>query len=315
VLTMQADPVPIVSVKGIIRPWTGDAATYRVEAYPLDPANRELYDVSDPGDISDSGEFTFSDLRPGRYHVTATRFDENARDDAAIALSTEIIVDGNDQDGVVLNLLPGGSVSGRLLIDGKPPTMELIPSITFRAQPEFDTGHRPPEVGAQVMPDGRFTLTRVPQGLVRIVVEREREELFVSSQRVGGRETIDTGFLVDSGRHVDGVELRVTSNPASVSGLVRDAAGRPVSNTSVVLFPSEPGGRATSTGIFGVRPDQRGRYTIKDVPFGRYLIASATDLAPNDWFNPVVLQRLESAAVPIVIDRERVEMDLRTERR
>jgi hypothetical protein len=165
------------------------------------------------------------------------------------------------------------------------------------------------------MPDGRFTLTRVPQGLVRIIVERERRELFVSAQRVGGRETIDTGFLVDSGRHVDGVDLRVTSKPATVSGLVRDAAGRPVSNTSVVLFPQGQEGRATSMRIFGVRPDRQGRYTVEDVPYGRYLVAVAADLAPNDWFNPAVLERLESVAVPLVVDRAKVQMDLRAGRR
>ena len=158
-------------------------------------------------------------------------------------------------------------------------------------------------------PDGRFTLTHVQPGLHQIIVERQGKALILGSQLVRGRETIDTGFLVQSGRDVDDVELRLTSTPAVVSGIVRNREGRPVSETSVVLFPAEAGGRATSPRIFSVRPDRQGRYTLGGVPHGRYLIAAAADLSPNDWFNPAVLQRLQRAAVPVIVDRAKVELE------
>jgi hypothetical protein len=153
----------------------------------------------------------------------------------------------------------------------------------------------------------------VQPGLHQIIVEREGRALALGSQRVRGRETIDTGFLVQSGKEVADVELRLTSTPAVVSGIVRNREGQSVSEASVVLFPAEEGGRATSPRIFGVRPDRQGRYTLERVPYGRYLIAVAADLAPKEWFNPAVLQRLAAAAVPVVVDRAKVELELRAD--
>ena len=304
-LTFQAERLPIATLTGVIRPPSSDHAGYSMELESLEPANRD----KSHGSVENSGEFAIPDLFPGRYRVTVMKNADDDPDDAPFSLVTEVVVNGTDQDGLVLDLLPGGTVSGRLFIDGVPPSDDMLAALTFRVQSGTSSTDRAPMARARMGPDGRFSLTHVQPGLHQIIVERQGKALTLGSQRASGRETIDTGFLVQSGTDVDDVELRLTSTPAVVSGIVRNSARQPVSDTYVVLFPAEAGGRATSPRIFAARPDRQGRYSLEGVPHGRYLIAAAGDVSPNDWFNPAILQRLERAAVPVIVDGAKVELE------
>jgi hypothetical protein len=71
-----------------------------------------------------------------------------------------------------------------------------------------------------------------------------------------------------------------------------------------VLFAQEPPAwTPPSRRIFGVRPDQNGRYVFPDVPAGDYLITTLADAEPGEWFNPDVLAQLAPGALPVTIRR------------
>jgi hypothetical protein len=163
-----------------------------------------------------------------------------------------------------------------------------------------------------VEPDGRFTMAHLPAGQYDLEVERNKTTLPVHSQRLQGRESIDTGITVTSGRRTDDVEVLASTSASTLSGVVRDGEGRPVVNSYVVLFPTEAAGWATSARIFGARTDANGRYRMGDIPLGRYRAAVSSELSPGDWFNPQVIERLATDAVGIEVNRVTVERDLRT---
>jgi hypothetical protein len=79
---------------------------------------------------------------------------------------------------------------------------------------------------------------------------------------------------------------------SEISGTVREASGAPALEPYVVAFSRD---RSTwfpnSRRVAAVRSDRAGRYTIRNLPAGEYCLVAA-NLDANEWFDPVVLERL-----------------------
>lgn len=126
-------------------------------------------------------------------------------------------------------------------------------------------------------------------------------------------DTADAGLQVEAGESIE-VDVELITSEAAVSGRARDQNGQPATLGYVILFARDPRAWAPpSRRIFGVRPDQNGRYVFPDVPAGDYLITAVADIEPGDWFNPDVLARLAPTAAPVRIRRaDALEIDLET---
>jgi protocatechuate 3,4-dioxygenase beta subunit len=310
-IAFVAERLPLATVSGTVRGGSGKDASYSIDVKAREPGIPAYYDPPLLPDVDDSGAFMIPTLPPGRYAVSITRHADDDADEAPLVVTTEIVVNGVDQEGLVFDLLPGGTVSGRLLLDGVVPDASVLSEIRLRARHNDPLDDTNVPIRARLDADGRFTLTRVPPGSFHLVVERRGREMHVRSQRVDVRETIDTGLMVEAGRHVENVELQATTAPATLSGTVRDANGRPLRDRFVVLFPAEAEGWSSSRRIFGVQLDARGGYTIAEVPYGRYLAAVApAGLATNGWFDPAVLARLMTRATSVSIEQQAVKLDL-----
>ena len=82
----------------------------------------------------------------------------------------------------------------------------------------------------------------------------------------------------------------------------------------MVLFARNPGSwTPPSRRIFGVRPDQNGRYLFPDVPAGDYLVTTLAGVEAGEWFDPAVLAKLAAAASSVTVRRgDKLEIDLET---
>jgi hypothetical protein len=71
-----------------------------------------------------------------------------------------------------------------------------------------------------------------------------------------------------------------------------------------VIFADEPQkwSLPNSRYVAGTRPDQEGRFQIKNLPAGGYYAIAVDYLAQGEWGDPDVLERLKSKATSFSID-------------
>jgi hypothetical protein len=309
-IDFQFTLTPTATVAGIVR--TAGGA-------PLDRLSVQLTQ-SDPlaptiggsrfATVEPDGTFKAQGVAPGRYTLTTSQLSGGG---SILAAGLEFFVDG-DVAGLVVDAVPVGKVAGRIVGDVPSAARQINVRISLVPLPGTivpPNQNRSSIIGA----DNRFSIANVPPGRYRLELTGPNNIVKprVSSQIVNGVETSDAGLQVTSGEEVD-VAVELTTSEAQVSGGVRDRAGQPVTRPYVLLFAKEPTAwTPPSRRIFGLRPDQNGRYLFPDVPAGDYLITILTDVESGEWFNPATLATLASIASPVTVRRgDKLDIDLET---
>jgi hypothetical protein len=64
--------------------------------------------------------------------------------------------------------------------------------------------------------------------------------------------------------------------------------------------------------VQAVRPGVDGKYVIRDLPPGDYLLAAVTDVDQDEWQDPAFLERLQPGSIKVTIaEGEKKTLDLR----
>jgi hypothetical protein len=187
---------------------------------------------------------------------------------------------GDSRSGVDVQLepVPAVQVSGRISPDaGVTPPPPLVLRLMARGQEMLGFGAE--AATSMVKPDGTFTFLNVPAG------EYGPVDLTREAARAG-------------------ITITLTDRRTELSGTLTSqaAAGAPVSDVVVIVYSTErqfwtPGSRR----IRAVHPGADGRYAIKDLPPGEYLISAVTDAEPDEWYEREFLDRLTSSSVRVTI--------------
>ena len=91
----------------------------------------------------------------------------------------------------------------------------------------------------------------------------------------------------------------LTNQPTRLGGVILDEKKQPADGT-VVVFPEETSRwREDSRTIRAARPDQRGEFSIKGLPAGKYLIAAVDYVQDGQWYDPEFLAGLRPRAQPL----------------
>ncbi|HUL73457.1 MAG TPA: carboxypeptidase-like regulatory domain-containing protein [Vicinamibacterales bacterium] len=247
--------------------------------------------------------------------------------------SVDVTVNGQDVSDVALNLQPGMTVSGRVAFDGStlaPPTDLTRVRVTIQAR-----GQQTPELGnippAQVDASGHFTLTGVPPG--RYVLQgnapagnggggggarggaggQASGNWTLKSADVGGRDSLDFPFEVQPNGDVGGAVLTFTDRTQELSGTLVDSSGRPTSDYTIIVFPSDKSfWLPQSRRIQSARPSTDGTYSVRGLPPGDYRVIAVTDVETGEWYDPAFLSQLLGASMPITLTAgEKKTQDLR----
>jgi hypothetical protein len=282
------------------------------------------------------GTFRFHQVTPGSY----TLFARSAVQQAAPSGTPGIVIAGqrgpqlwattmlsvaSDLSGIALTLRPPLTLSGRVRFDGadtKPPAnvtqlrVTLFPPELQNVRsglPIRSIAFVPP---GTVRADGTFELTNVVPGRYVFGITGpvlEGTAWWARSAMLGGRDLLDGEVEISGDTDLAGVEVTFTDRRSELSGTLQTGAGDAASDVFVIAYAADrrfwgPNARR----VQAVRPGVDGKYAIKDLPPGEYLLAAVTDIDQNEWQDPAFLERLQPLSIKVTIaEGEKKTLDLR----
>ena len=241
------------------------------------------------------GRFSVNNVQAGEY-MLAVRLPA-ASDQPAQEARQMVQVAGVDIDGLVLVTGSGGTIRGQVVSDDGTPVAGLD-RLSVRARP-LTWAARSSTLGGsgtgRVNADGTFELKAVV-GPVVLSIATLTGDWTLKSVELNGRNLADDPIDVRHGETSTGVRVVLTNQPTRLGGVILDEKKQPADGT-VVVFPEETSRwREDSRTVRAVRPDQRGEFSIKGLPAGKYLIAAVDYVQDGQWYDPEFLEQLRPRA-------------------
>jgi hypothetical protein len=341
--------VPLTDVTGIVTGPDGPAGQAQVQL--IDHAQVHGVGVRSVKTGSD-GRFAFAGIPPGIYTLVARAtprggrpLEGSAREAAEFLAAARDVADAAEIAAAIraaspwwcamadvatgdggmsethLALRPGGSISGRVVVEGSETPPSLV-RLTLTAVPAEQTGAADASgqpVPAPVDATGRFTIRGVMPGRYKVAIAGGAPAGYTLKSAVfAGRDVLDEPVEVSELAGPPPGAVTLTSRITEVDGVVSgsDDPGRPAPGVTVVAFAADP--RFWTPGsrrIQAVRPASDGRFTIVNLPPGEYRIATVGDLEPERWTDPAFLRAVVGFTTVTVTDGVRTSVELRRPRR
>lgn len=242
-----------------------------------------------------TGTFEVRDILPGEYFLVGrgsgnNRYPLNVRD--------------RDITGLVIELYRGSNVEGTVTIDGHAPgniPTKVALSVTGNPSPALQ-GLAARAVAANP-DDGRFTITNVPA--TRVMLEMGAglpPDLYVVDVRGGAASVFDTGLEVSGKEPPPPLQVILRSGAATVEGVVRDGAGKAVSNATVVVIPPES--RRENRELYkSSKSDASGKFVVRGIAPGNYRIFAFDGVANGEFYNARFLSKYEFRGKSITVSQ------------
>ncbi len=339
-ITLQL--VPTVKVSGTVtRPDGQRAAGAQVVVAPLDQPMLDplalLFRNISPRNTP-NGEFSFLDLQPGRYTISA-RAPSAAGPSAAGGAGTpggrgapppildlwataEITVSGTDIEGLSLALQPGMTMSGRVVFEGTTPAPDDLSRVSVRLTAPPTSGGLTITSGTTsnvVSANGKFSIRGLSPGAYELNASAPgltagMPTWTLKSAVAGGRTLLDSPIEIHPGGDLSDVVVTFTDRVTEVTGLLLDRAGRPAPEFYVIVFPTDAS-RWTQRARWlrlPTRPASDGRFRITGLPPGEFYLAALTEFDQNEWWTPAFLEQVVPGAIRITIgEGEKKVQDVR----
>ncbi|MGB2714002.1 MAG: carboxypeptidase-like regulatory domain-containing protein [Vicinamibacterales bacterium] len=247
------------------------------------------------GQTGPDGRFSVNNVQAGGY-LLAVRVPE-AHDQPAQEGRQTIQVAGIDIDGLVIVTGSGGTVRGRVASDDGTPVPGLE-RLSVRARPLMWAARSSTLASSdngRVNADGTFEVKALI-GPVVLTIRTLTGDWTLKAVELDGRDLADDPIDVRHGETLSGLRVVLTNRPTHVRGGLVDDKKQPADGT-IVIFPEETSRwREDSRTVRAVRPDQRGEFSIKGLPAGKYLIAALDYVQDGQWYDPEFLADLRSRA-------------------
>ena len=292
---------------------TADPSSVRVSLAPVDSGG--LLNGRRGGD----GRYEFTGVAPVPYVVMARAARLGAAPAAARAAAAlpnargrgaaptapltlyalqELNVTGADMN-VELRLQPGMTVSGRVRAEAGAAAGLRISDLQLALFPMAESP-TPGVPSVRTNADGVFVFEGVPPGRYRLAPGFT--DFDVRSAISRGVDVLDTPLDVRAGADVTDIVVMLGARPAELAGRLETAAGAAATDYYIVAFASDQKfWTPESRRIRQARPASDGRFSIKGLPAGEYLVAALTDVEPGEWFDSAFLAQLVPAAVRVTI--------------
>ena len=241
------------------------------------------------------GRFVFRDLPAGTMGLRATKTGFLPAEIKSFDASP-----GLRREDLRLSLRPESTISGRVVDQfGEPLAGASVKVVRHAAVPPNEPSNLLPGTTARTDDDGRYLFGKLDKDLYLVFVEgsasrapRAHDPVFYPDSLTADRATV---IDLDAATERTGVDMMVTvtpatssgpinkllfndTNPAFVSGTVRDRDGRGVSYVTVGLRLPSPSSLLLRT----VTADEAGRFEIDRLPRGKFELVTTRDSAVRD---------------------------------
>jgi 5-hydroxyisourate hydrolase-like protein (transthyretin family) len=255
----------------------------------------------------ESNDFTYSSVPAGEFWMMGVSRPAPGADPEFGVL--RITMEGRDEPGLIVPTVKQPRVTGRVEGVAIPAGLKVVANETAFEWPSL-TGEAPFVWSVPVAPDGSFTfpvlpgprlfrLTGLPAGVA------------IKSVLAGDAEIADTPLDVSAASPPPSLRIVLTPDTATLSGLVSDDAGKPVTGARVVLFGDDErlwGTRSRTIHATETRAD--GTYEIAGVLPGKYHVVAVPFLDALAWTDATVLHQLMGGANSLNVAAGKVAIPL-----
>jgi hypothetical protein len=258
-----------------------------------------------------TGEFTIQNVATGAYWLQVIAPSQSAAQavggpggappanpaDALNMLASinsarmSIDVGTNDIENISLAVTSGVGIPGRIRLEGTPASGNGLAGVTVSLQGTGGVSILSMLAGGGQRPaaDGSFTIPRITAGEYRLVVNGLNNVLYIKSARLGSLDLLLPGFTLNP--PISGtLEITLGANPGQVTGVVSDAALKPVSGVQTVLIPEN---KIRQDLYKTALTDQEGRFTFRGVTPGDYRLFAWEDIEPFSYFDTAIMRQYE----------------------
>ena len=321
--------VPTATVSGTIRMADGSSLPSVRVAIEPDTAGTGMAPSLSSGMLlySSGDRFSFRSIAPGAYKIAAMTTASSERMSGPpgaagtmVWAMTTVAVNGADLSNVGLTLRPGFHFAGQAVFDAAAPADLSAIRIALRPEwPQLSNGI-PMMFSAwtgrnvTLAQDGAFDAGDLMPG--RYAIEATGPGVgnrwWLRSAIVNGRDLLDYGLEIDAADVTTAV-LTFSDKGTELSGRLQTPDGGPATEYFIIVFPADralwrPGSRR----IVSTRPGTDGRFEIRTLPGGQYLIAALSDVEPDDLRQPSFLGGIAPASINVTLaDGERKTQNLK----
>jgi protocatechuate 3,4-dioxygenase beta subunit len=250
------------------------------------------------------GSFRMRNVPPGEWVLQAVGIPSAQREGEFT--SQFLTVNGRDITDLSVQTSAGSRVEGRVVFEGGG---DVTPSSVVVTAPPSDFDRAPlmgegPGRFIQVGSDGTFVLDGL-NGPRRIRLIRAPESWTLKAVVANGIDVTDTPLSFGTKEaSLSGVEVILTNRAARVGGRVTDAAGRPVTDYTVVVFATSADRWYQGSRFFNFsRPKPDGTFEIAGLPPAEYYVAAVDWMQGREgfgeWQDPKFLNALAPRATRV----------------
>ena len=315
-IDLQMVMIPVARIEGtVVAPGGGAPRSVQLTLVNADE-NMGDVDRQGTGVQQSNGQFSFQNVSPGRYSIMARTmaYGPPLPGGASVAKepllwgTAEVVINGQDLSGLVLELHPGITVTGQLTFQAttlSPPTdLNRAQISIFPFMPDNSSMMMmgpPPQ--AKVDGSGRFTIPDVMPGKYRISAGMiGMQGWVVDSITAGGQDVLDFPLEIKGARDVSDVAVVFGDRVSELSGTITNQKGEPATEQTILLYPTDqkywtPSSRRIRT----IRAGADGLYNFRTIPPGEYRLTTLVDPEPGIWYDREVLEGLDASSIRVVI--------------
>jgi hypothetical protein len=212
---------------------------------------------------------------------------------------------GTDDASVNLVLRTPGRLSGRIAFDGARPPAGARDTVLFgvpRGVSSVAQARRLPST--TIKADGTFVMTNLI-GRWDFQLRNAPPGWHLQSMTMQGRSLLDEPVEFRGGETWTDVVVTLTNRHAELTGTVVDGDKTPVRDYSLIVFPEQRTRRANvNRWSRWVRPDQRGRFVVNDLPAGSYFAIALGEVDEDTWWTDAYLEAVRDRATRITVGED-----------